>query len=144
MMTRLPFFKLLFVVSLTVYNSAKLNTVGHQLNVPGMFSPLISYVVDVTFSCTKNVILLHACVHRPVAIRLSSSSSSSSIIGRMQAEATDSSLRGGIEALGVKDTEKSAAVQEEDNSEQQDAEMTDAMEEDSAAKDEKSKSIKQK
>uniref|UniRef100_A0A3Q4ACR3 Uncharacterized protein n=1 Tax=Mola mola TaxID=94237 RepID=A0A3Q4ACR3_MOLML len=83
-----------------------------------MFSPLTSYVVDVTFSCTKNVILLHACVHRPVAIRLSSSSSS--IIGRMQAEATDSSLRGGIEALGVKDTEKSAAVQEEDNNEDTD------------------------
>ena len=99
------------------------------------------YVVDVTLNCTKNVILLHACVHRPVAIRLSSSSSS---IGRMQAEATDSSLRGGIEALDVKDTEKSADVQEEDNSKQQDAEMTDATEEDSASKDEKSKSRKQK
>lgn len=58
----------------------------------------------------------------------------------MQAEATDSSLREGIEALGVKDTEKPAAVQEEeDTTEQQDVEMTDATEEDSTTKDEKSK-----
>lgn len=57
----------------------------------------------------------------------------------MQAEATDSSLREGVEALAVKDTEKTAAVQEEeDNPEQQDTEMTDATEEDSATKDEKS------
>lgn len=55
----------------------------------------------------------------------------------MQAEATDSSLREGIEALGVKDAEKSAAAQE-DNTEQQDTEMTDATEEGSATKDEKS------
>lgn len=54
----------------------------------------------------------------------------------MQAEATDASLREGIEALGVKDTETSAAtVKEEETTEQQDAEMTDATEEDSAAKD---------
>lgn len=56
----------------------------------------------------------------------------------MQAEATDSSLREGVEALAVKDTEKTAAAQEaEDNTEQQDAEMT---EEDSATKDDKSSS----
>lgn len=54
----------------------------------------------------------------------------------MQAEATDSSLREGIEALGVKDTEKSAStVKEDENTEQPDAEMADATEEDSAAKD---------
>lgn len=60
----------------------------------------------------------------------------------MQAEATDSSLREGIEALGVKDTEKTAAVkEEEDNTVQRDTEMTDATEEDSTTKDEKSNSI---
>lgn len=60
----------------------------------------------------------------------------------MQAEATDSSLREGIEALGVKDTEKSAAtVKEDDNTEQPDAEMADATEDDSAAKDGTSKCI---
>lgn len=51
----------------------------------------------------------------------------------MQAEATDSSLREGIEALGVQDTEKPAAPaakEEEINTEQQDAEMTAAKEED--------------
>lgn len=54
----------------------------------------------------------------------------------MQAETTDSSLREGIEALGVKDTDKSAATGKDDeNSEQHDAEMTDATEEDSATKD---------
>lgn len=54
----------------------------------------------------------------------------------MQAEATDSSLREGIEALGVKDTEKSAAtVKDDENTDDRDAEMTDATEEDSAAKD---------
>lgn len=57
----------------------------------------------------------------------------------MQAEATESSLREGVEALAVKDTEKTAAVQEEeDNTGQQDTVMTDATEEDSATKDEKS------
>lgn len=61
----------------------------------------------------------------------------------MQAEATDSSLREGIEALGVKDAEKPAAVQEEeDTTEQQDVEMTDATEEDSTTKDEKSKYLR--
>lgn len=56
----------------------------------------------------------------------------------MQAEATDSSLREGIEALGVKDTEKPAAGKEEEgNTEQQDTEMTSATEEDTATKDEK-------
>lgn len=55
----------------------------------------------------------------------------------MQAEATDSSLREGIESLDVKDTEKTAA-DEEDNTEQRDAEMTDVTEEDASAKDEKS------
>lgn len=54
----------------------------------------------------------------------------------MQAEAADCSLREGIEALGVKDAEKSAAPKE-DNAEQRDTEMTDATE-DSATKDEKS------
>lgn len=57
----------------------------------------------------------------------------------MQAEATDSSLREGIDALAVKDTEKSAAVQE-NNTEQQDTEMADDTEEDSTTKDEKSNS----
>lgn len=61
----------------------------------------------------------------------------------MQAEATDSSLREGIEALGVKDVEKPAAVQEEeDTTGQQDVEMTDATEEDSTTKDEKSKYLR--
>lgn len=56
----------------------------------------------------------------------------------MQAEATDSSLREGLEALGVKDTEKPAAVSEvEDNTEQQDTEMTEATEEETETKDEK-------
>lgn len=54
----------------------------------------------------------------------------------MQAEATDSTLRDGIEALGVKDTEKSAAtVKEDENTEQLDAEMADATGDDLAAKD---------
>lgn len=57
----------------------------------------------------------------------------------MQAEATDSSLREGIEALGVKDTEKTVK-KEEDNTVQRDTEMTDATEEDSTTKDEKSNS----
>ncbi|XP_041830114.1 PAXIP1-associated glutamate-rich protein 1 [Melanotaenia boesemani] len=50
----------------------------------------------------------------------------------MQAEATDSSLREGIEALGVKDSEKPAAGNEEEegNTEQQDTEMTAVTEED--------------
>lgn len=56
--------------------------------------------------------------------------------GRMQAEAADSSLREGIEALGVKDTDNSAAAgKDHENAEHHDAEMTDATEEDSAAKD---------
>lgn len=59
----------------------------------------------------------------------------------MQTEATDSSLREGIEALGVKDTEKPAAEKEEEegNTEQQDAEMTNVTateEEDTTTKDE--------
>lgn len=54
----------------------------------------------------------------------------------MQAVATDSSLREGIESLDVKDTEKTVA-DEEDSTEQQDAEMTDVTEEDASAKDEK-------
>ncbi|XP_023145606.2 PAXIP1-associated glutamate-rich protein 1 [Amphiprion ocellaris] len=54
----------------------------------------------------------------------------------MQAEATDSSLRAGIEALGVKDSEKhDAGKEDEANTEQQDTEMTAATEEDTAAKD---------
>ncbi|XP_070847280.1 PAXIP1-associated glutamate-rich protein 1 [Chaetodon trifascialis] len=54
----------------------------------------------------------------------------------MQAEATDSSLSEGIEALGVKDTDKPAAIEEEGgNTEQQDTEMTAATEEDTASKD---------
>lgn len=54
----------------------------------------------------------------------------------MQAEATDSSLRESIEALGVKDAEKPAAVSEEQgNTEQQDVEMTAAAEEDAGSKD---------
>lgn len=56
----------------------------------------------------------------------------------MQAEATDSTLREGIEALGVKDAEKPAAAgEEEGNTEQQDTEMTAATEEDAASKDDK-------
>ncbi len=61
----------------------------------------------------------------------------------MQAEATDSSLREGIEALGVKDTETPAAVQEaEGSTEQQDTEMTAVTEEDATTKDEKGNSMK--
>lgn len=56
----------------------------------------------------------------------------------MQAEATDSSLREGIEALGVKDTEAPAAgKEEENNTELQDTEMTAASEEDATSKEEK-------
>lgn len=56
----------------------------------------------------------------------------------MQAEATDSALREGIEGLGVKDAEKPAAASEEKgNAEQQDVEMTAATEEDAASKDDK-------
>lgn len=56
----------------------------------------------------------------------------------MQAEATDSTLREGIEAMGVKDAERPAAASEEEgNTEQQDTEMTAATEEDAASKDEK-------
>ncbi|XP_040923210.1 PAXIP1-associated glutamate-rich protein 1 [Toxotes jaculatrix] len=56
----------------------------------------------------------------------------------MQTEATDSSLREGIEALGVKDAEKPAAGKEEGSTEQQDTEMTAATEEeDTETKDEK-------
>lgn len=55
----------------------------------------------------------------------------------MQAEATDSTLREGIEALGVKDTEQTAASKEtEGSTEQHDTEMTAAAEEDTT-KDEK-------
>ncbi|XP_014854004.1 PREDICTED: PAXIP1-associated glutamate-rich protein 1 [Poecilia mexicana] len=56
----------------------------------------------------------------------------------MQAEATDSALREGIESLDVKDSEKPAADKEDESTaEQQDTEMTAATEEeDSAAKDE--------
>ncbi|XP_054623792.1 PAXIP1-associated glutamate-rich protein 1 [Dunckerocampus dactyliophorus] len=54
----------------------------------------------------------------------------------MQTEATDSSLREGIQALGVKDTEdKNEACKEEESAAQQD-EMT-AVAEDTASKDEK-------
>lgn len=56
----------------------------------------------------------------------------------MQAEATDSALREGIEGLGVKDAEKPAAASEEEgNAVQQDVEMTAATEEDAASKDDK-------
>ena len=58
--------------------------------------------------------------------------------GRMQAEDADSSLREGIDALGVKDTETPAAGKEEEgNTEQQDTEMTAATEDDSATKEDK-------
>ncbi|XP_034563813.1 PAXIP1-associated glutamate-rich protein 1 [Notolabrus celidotus] len=56
----------------------------------------------------------------------------------MQAEAKDSSLAEGVEALGVKDTDKPAASKEEEsNTEQQDTEMTAAAEEDTTNKDDK-------
>ncbi|XP_062297998.1 PAXIP1-associated glutamate-rich protein 1 [Scomber scombrus] len=56
----------------------------------------------------------------------------------MQTEATDSTLREGIEALGVKDTEKPAAgTEEEGNTEIQDTEMTAETEEESANKEDK-------
>lgn len=58
----------------------------------------------------------------------------------MQAEATDYSLKEGMEALVVKETEKPAAGKEdEDNTEQQHTEMTAATEEeeDTRGKDEK-------
>ncbi|MEQ2240761.1 hypothetical protein ILYODFUR_018462 [Ilyodon furcidens] len=56
----------------------------------------------------------------------------------MQAVAADSALREGIEAMGVTDSEKPAAGQEEESTaEHKDTEMTAATEEeDSAAKDE--------
>lgn len=56
----------------------------------------------------------------------------------MQAEAIDSSLKEGMEALLVKETEKPAAGKEdENNAEQQDSEMTAATEEeDTRGKDE--------
>ncbi|XP_061822199.1 PAXIP1-associated glutamate-rich protein 1 [Nerophis lumbriciformis] len=57
----------------------------------------------------------------------------------MQAEATDSSLRQGIEALGVKDEENKneACKQKEETGEKQDAEMPAIAEEDGSSKDEK-------
>ncbi|XP_029933728.1 PAXIP1-associated glutamate-rich protein 1 [Myripristis murdjan] len=56
----------------------------------------------------------------------------------MQAEATDSSLREGIEALGVREAERSAAKQEEEGSkEQQDTEMVAATGEDTTSNDAK-------
>lgn len=62
----------------------------------------------------------------------------------MQTEATDSSLREGIETLDVKDTEKPAAGKEEvGNTEKQDTAMTATTEEeDTATKDEEGNSIK--
>lgn len=55
---------------------------------------------------------------------------------RMQAEATDSSLREGIEALGVKDTDKSAGTaKQNEKTELLDAEMTNVTEDNTAAKD---------
>lgn len=65
----------------------------------------------------------------------------------MQAEATESSLREGIESLDVKDAGRTAPEQEEDGEEEEestdrrDVEMTDATEEDSSAKGEKSNQI---
>lgn len=59
----------------------------------------------------------------------------------MQAEATESSLREGIESLEVKDTDKTAPEEkeeEEENTERRDVAMTDVTDEDSSAKDEKS------
>ncbi|KAM4623741.1 PAXIP1-associated glutamate-rich protein 1 isoform 1-T4 [Polymixia lowei] len=54
----------------------------------------------------------------------------------MQAEATDSSLREGIQALGVRDQEKTIARDEEDdNKEQNDTEMEAATEEETTSKD---------
>ncbi|KAM6963882.1 PAXIP1-associated glutamate-rich protein 1 [Tautogolabrus adspersus] len=56
----------------------------------------------------------------------------------MQAEVKDSSLTEGVEALGVKDTEKPAASKEEEgNTEQQDTEMTAATEDGTTKKEEK-------
>lgn len=62
----------------------------------------------------------------------------------MQAEATDSALREGIEAMGVKDSEKAAADNDEEGTaEQQETEMTAATEEeDSAAKEEEGTSFR--
>lgn len=62
----------------------------------------------------------------------------------MQAEATESSLREGIESLDVKDADKTAPEEEEEeeeSTERRDVEMTDATEEDSSAKDGKSNHI---
>lgn len=58
----------------------------------------------------------------------------------MQTEDTDTSMREGIEALGVEDTEKPVeGKEEESNTEKQDTQMTAATEEeeDTATKDEK-------
>ncbi|XP_034414339.1 PAXIP1-associated glutamate-rich protein 1 isoform X2 [Cyclopterus lumpus] len=55
----------------------------------------------------------------------------------MQTEATDSSLREGIEALGVSDSEKPAVGKEEEgNTHEQDTEMTAATGEDTTTRDE--------
>lgn len=59
----------------------------------------------------------------------------------MQAEATESSLREGIESLEVKDADKTAPEEKEENTERRDVAMTDVTEEDSSAKDEKSNHI---
>lgn len=58
----------------------------------------------------------------------------------MQAEATDSALREGIETLGVKDTETPA--EKEDNTEKQGTEMTAVPGEVSTIKEEKGNFIK--
>lgn len=60
-------------------------------------------------------------------------------------QATESSLREGIESLDVKDADRTAPGEEEEeeegSTERRDVEMTDATEEDSSTKDEKSNHI---
>lgn len=63
----------------------------------------------------------------------------------MQAEATESSLREGIESLEVKDADKTAPEEQQEreaeDTQRRDVAMTDVTVEDSSAKDEKSNHI---
>lgn len=55
----------------------------------------------------------------------------------MQAEVTDSSLREGIEAMGMRDTARSTGSEEEGIKEQKDTEMTAASQEETTSREEK-------
>lgn len=95
--------------------------------------------LPITFMCPNMYLfIIHACVFAGLWLP-----SPPAAVGRMQAEGTDSSLREGIEALGVSDSEKPAAGKEEEgNTHEQDTEMTAATEEDTTTRDETGNSIK--